>query len=151
MPALLIDGGDTDGAVAFAPFASAAPFTVMVVTLPSEVSAGAAHFERADEAQLRSFARILARTLRRLHRALDEPDYNLVLRSAPLIGRGKQAALNAPAYFRWHAIITPRLGAGAMAGFEFGSGIHSNGNWPEDDAALLRAADPEPASGDEGR
>ena len=37
--------------------------------------------------------------------------------------------------------ITPRLGAGAMAGFEMGSGIFSNGNFPEDDAKALREVD----------
>ena len=62
-----------------------------------------------------------------------------VLHSAPLHGRFRQQAFDANIFFRWHVVVTPRLGAGAMAGFELGSGIFSNGNMPEDDAALLRA------------
>ena len=64
---------------------------------------------------------------------------NMVLRSAPLPGRFREQAYNSSAFFRWHIIITPRLGAGAMAGFELGSGMFSNGNFPEEDAAQLRA------------
>jgi len=45
--------------------------------------------------------------------------------------------------------IYPRLGAGAMAGFEFGSGIFNNGKEPSADSphafnALLLAMLPEP-------
>lgn len=47
-------------------------------------------------------------------------------------------AYNLNSTYRWHITIFPRLGAGAMAGFEFGSGIFSNANLPEEDAALLR-------------
>ena len=79
--------------------------------------------------------------MKRLHVVLDEPDFNLVLRTAPLPRVHQQRAYNASAFFRWHAIITPRLGAGAMAGFEFGSGIMSNGNLPEEDAGILRAVE----------
>jgi hypothetical protein len=62
----------------------------------------------------------------------------MVLRSAPLRGRHKQQAFDADKFFRWHIVMTPRLSAGAMAGFELGSGMFSNGNKPEDDAAILR-------------
>ena len=41
--------------------------------------------------------------------------------------------------FHWHVEVIPRLGAGAMAGFEFGSGMFSNSQLPEDNAATLRA------------
>jgi hypothetical protein len=49
--------------------------------------------------------------------------------------------IHSSAFFSWHCCIFPRLGAGAMAGFEFGSGIFSNGNMPEDDASNLIASD----------
>ena len=50
-------------------------------------------------------------------------------------------AFASTAFYRWHITVVPRLGAGAMAGFEFASGMHSNGNFPEDDAAFLRDVD----------
>lgn len=74
----------------------------------------------------------------RLCGALDEPDYNFVIRSAPLPGRGRLRALQPDAFYRWHAEITPRLGAGSMAGFEIGSGLFSNSHKPEADARQLR-------------
>ncbi len=97
------------------------------------------HLMTADEEQ--SFSEILHQSLRRLHVALDEPNYNLIVRSAPVPDRPRSAAYNNNAFFSWHCRIFPRLGAGAMAGFEFGSGIFSNSNAPEADAQHLRAVD----------
>jgi galactose-1-phosphate uridylyltransferase len=78
------------------------------------------------------------RSLRRLHVHLDEPDFNLVVKQAPVAGRGWQKAYDPTAFFRWHLVIIPRLGSGAMAGFELGSGIFSNSHIPEHDARQLR-------------
>jgi len=127
--------------IAFIPFAAISPFNLWIVPLFPE-----AHFILTPPERLKSFADILSRCLRRLHDTLDEPDYNMVLRSAPLPGRGAQLAYNHAAFFRWHLILTPRLGAGAMAGFELGSGMFSNCNFPEDDAARLRTWTPDPDS-----
>jgi hypothetical protein len=55
--------------------------------------------------------------------------------------RGAEAAYNHDSFYRWHASILPKLGAGSIAGFEYGSGIYSNGNLPERDAAKLRGVD----------
>jgi UDPglucose--hexose-1-phosphate uridylyltransferase len=66
---------------------------------------------------------------------LEEPDFNLVVQTAPVPQQGVQAAAQASAFFRWHIRITPRLGAGVMAGFELGNGFFSNSHMPEDDAA----------------
>lgn len=136
---------------------------------------------------------------------LDEPDFNLLVKQAPVPGRGFQRAYDANAFFRytktshiidiyvmclflsaylymavtwalayliycstsqhmcmyictyahliymyiytyspvyrWHTVIVPRLGSGAMAGFELGSGIFSNSHIPEKDAEQLRNVD----------
>lgn len=40
--------------------------------------------------------------------------------------------------------VFPRLGPGGLAGFEFGSGMHSNSSMPEHDAAVLRDIVPKP-------
>ena len=51
-----------------------------------------AHFETTPDAQLRSFAEVLHRCLRRLHVVCAEPDFNLIIRSAPVAERGRQRA-----------------------------------------------------------
>lgn len=122
-----------DHFISFVPFAAISPFHLYIVPLENT-----AHFEEASDEIIESCGQILSRSLRRHHYALDEPDWNMVLRSAPLRGRHNQRALDADHFFRWHLVITPRLSAGAMAGFELGSGMFSNGNAPEEDAAILR-------------
>jgi len=99
-----------------------------------------AHFCEISDEELREFTGILHSSLRRLHTTLGEPDYNLVLATAPQKTWRPMVAYNVDKFYSWHAILIPRLGLGAMAGFEFGSGIFSNANLPEDDAQTLRDA-----------
>ncbi|KAL1526674.1 hypothetical protein AB1Y20_015377 [Prymnesium parvum] len=122
-----------DEFVALVPFAALSPYSMWIV--PRRDSA---HFDETSDASLAAFAELLHRCLRRLHVCLKEPDFNLLIRSAPVANRSRQRAFNASTYYRWHATLFPRMGAGAMAGFEFASGIFSNSNWPEDDAEKLR-------------
>ena len=124
---------ENESFVALVPFAALSPYSMWI--LPKE---DAAHFEQIDEAGLVQFASLLHRCLRRMHIVLDEPDFNLIVRSAPVADRGRQRAFNAGSYYRWHATLFPRMGAGAMGGFEFASGIFSNSHIPEDDARELR-------------
>jgi len=84
---------------------------------------------------------ILKESITRIQILLDEPCFNLVIQSAPVKKRGRQAAFNSSAFFRWHIRITPRLGEGAMGGFELGSGFFNNSHMPEDDAEELRNVD----------
>ena len=109
--------------ISFVPFAATSPFNVWIMPLKSR-----ANFLAAGTRELDLYAEILSSSLNKLDRVLSEPDMNILLKSAPLHGRHNQAAFNADCYFRWYTTITPRLGAGAMAGFELGSGIFSNGN-----------------------
>eukprot|EP00505_MAST-04D_sp_SCG-Rhode-Island_P005541 Stramenopile-MAST_4_protein_5541 len=107
--------------ISFVPFAATSPFNVWIMPLKSR-----ANFLAAGTRELDLYAEILSSSLNKLDRVLSEPDMNILLKSAPLHGRHNQAAFNADCYFRWYTTITPRLGAGAMAGFELGSGIFSN-------------------------
>ena len=125
-----------DHFISFVPFAAISPFHLYIMPL-----ANVAHFEEASDQMIEACGQILSRSLRRHHYTLDEPDWNMVLRSAPLRGRHNQKALDADHFYRWHIVVTPRLSAGAMAGFELGSGMFSNGNAPEEDAAMLRGVD----------
>ena len=119
--------------VCFIPFAALSPYTLWIVPKGS-----GAHFHEAPEVEMRSFARTLHQALRCLHFGLDQPDFNLVIRSAAL-EVGAMSVFRPEVYFRWYCTIIPRLGVGGMGGFEFSTGIQSNSSFPEDDAAFLRS------------
>ena len=102
--------------------------------------ASQAHFHEASDEVVGAFGRVLRLALRKLHFGLGEPDFNLVIRSAALERQG-HAVYRSELYFRWYCLIMPRLGAGAVGGFEFSTGIASHSSLPEDDAAFLRAVD----------
>ena len=125
--------------VCFVPYAALSPFSLWIV--PKR--AGEAHFHEASDETLDAFAQCLHAALRKLHFGLDEPDFNLVIRSAAL-ETGAMSIYRSELFFRWYCLIVPRLGVGAMGGFEFSTGIQSNSSMPEDDAAFLRSVDVEP-------
>jgi galactose-1-phosphate uridylyltransferase len=81
-----------------------------------------------SEQEVTSHIRI-HRSLLRLHRALDDPHFNLVIHTAPVEDELQ-------AYFLWHVEITPRITT--PAGFELGSGILVNPCVPEEAAEFLR-------------
>mgnify|MGYP006133141167 CR=1 FL=1 len=126
-----------DDFVCFVPFAALSPCTLWIV--PKRPTA---HFHLTSDAESDAFARALHQALRCLHFGLDEPDFNLVIRSAALEA-GAFSVFRPEVFFRWYCVIIPRLGAGSMGGFEFSTGIHSNSSFPEDDAAFLRSVDPD--------
>ena len=145
--------------IAFLPFASPGPFVILVLPRfhatgrqqqqqdggqlsSSLLSLDSSDFTTLTDDLVDECATVLYSCLRRLHVLLDEPDFNLVVQTAPVPQRGVQAAFCSSTFFRWHIRITPRLGAGAMAGFELGSGLFSNSHMPEEDAAELRALGP---------
>ncbi|HET9955768.1 MAG TPA: galactose-1-phosphate uridylyltransferase [Polyangiaceae bacterium] len=114
--------------VAFAPYASRAPFEMWVVPLRL-----APTFESADPSTLPALAELLVDVLGRLSRALDNPPFNLLLNSAP------RRHADEPD-FVWHIEIVPRLAT--AAGLELSTGMAINGVFPESAAELLRAAAP---------
>ena len=120
--------------VCFVPYAALSPYQLWIV--PRDKMA--AHFHESSDALLTAFAKTLRQALRCLHHGLDEPDYNFVIRSAALES-GRGVLYRSEYFFRWYCIVVPRLGVGAMGGFEFSTGIQSNSSFPEDDAAFLRA------------
>lgn len=121
---------ENEAFLAIVPYAALCPFEIMI--LPKN---GAAYFEECGIEELTSFSNILHRCLRRMHTALDEPSFNMILRTAPLKSR---QAFNYNLFYSWHLSIYPRLGAGAMGGFEIASSIFSNSTSPESNAQALR-------------
>jgi UDPglucose--hexose-1-phosphate uridylyltransferase len=112
--------------VAFEPFASNSPFETWIAPEFHQASFG----DVADE-DVEDVGCIVRDVLRAIRVACDDPDYNLVVFSAPSNGRSDRV-------FHWHVKVLPKLAT--PAGFEIGSGMSINTVAPEDAAAALRSA-----------
>lgn len=111
--------------VAFVPFAAYSPFSIWVFPLRHNHC-----FGLITDEEIASLGVLLQGVLGRLYNSLGDPDYNLVLRSAPPPGPGSS-------FLHWYIAVVPRLAK--MAGFEMGTGMFINGSSPEADAASLRS------------
>ena len=117
---------DEDRFIVIEPFASRVPFETWI--LPKEHRAT---FGEVINSELKDFARVLNRITEKLYRGLDNPAYNLVIRTAPSGEEGEE-------YYHWHVQVIPRLTT--PAGFELGTGVYINTTLPETTAAFLRKA-----------
>jgi UDPglucose--hexose-1-phosphate uridylyltransferase len=113
---------------ALTPYASRVPFETWVLPKVHRSS-----FGRMEPARLRPLAELLKTVLGKLYQALDNPDYNLTINTAPRGDEDKR-------YFLWHMEILPRLTR--PAGFELGSGMAINTVLPEQAAQFLRETEP---------
>ena len=111
--------------VAFEPFAANSPFETWIAPTMHQ---GSFH-DMADE-EVDDLARILRRTLDAIRTTCADPDFNLVVYSAPIDGY--------EVVFHWHLKILPKLST--PAGFEMGSAMSINTVPPEDAALALRGA-----------
>lgn len=110
--------------VAFVLYAAASPFHLWVVPRRKRSS-----FVEASSDELADLADVLRDVLQRMYIGLRDPDYNLIIRSAPVKEQ------NVP-YMHWYVSVVLRLSR--RAGFELGSGIYINPSLPEECAAFLR-------------
>ncbi len=115
---------DTDKFVVFHPFASHSPFETWI--MPKSYRAS---FCNVSSDNIKSLAGVLHATLVKLHRGLNNPDYNFVIDTTPIGDENKD-------YYLWHMRIIPRLTE--VAGFEIGSGIYINTALPEETAQFMR-------------
>ncbi len=115
---------ETGGFLVFHPFASRWPFETWI--LPKEHCSS---FSDASTEQLADLAPVLRSVLETLRAKLGDPDYNLVVHSAPTRDSVKP-------FYQWHLQIVPRLTT--AAGFEIGSGMYINTALPEETAAFMR-------------
>lgn len=118
---LLIEGHHFS---AFLLYAALSPFHMWVV--PHRHSA--CFLEMTHEEAL-DLGRVLRSLLYRIYSGLSDPDYNMIIRTAPVKER------EGP-YFHWYISIVLRLSR--TAGFELGSGMYINSCPPEECAAFLR-------------
>ncbi len=112
--------------VVLAPFASRVSFELRIYP-----KWHASHFEELDEHKRIWLAEALVEALRRLDKALDGPDYNFFIHTAP-------AKVKYMEHYHWHFEILPKTGV--WAGLEFGTGVEVVSVPPEEAAKMLRAA-----------
>ncbi|HZD17306.1 MAG TPA: galactose-1-phosphate uridylyltransferase [Actinomycetota bacterium] len=113
--------------VAFEPWAANSPFETWIAPTFHQGSFG----DLADE-EIDDLAAVLVRTLSAVRRACGDPDFNLVMYSAPTNGG------HAEEVFHWHLKLIPKLST--PAGFEIGSAMSINIVEPEAAALALRGA-----------
>ena len=114
------------GLVAVAPFASRVPYETWITPRTPRPS-----FASLRDGEVREVAELLRDVVTALRHAADDPDFNLVIHSAP-------AGEESKPFFLWHLRVLPRIVT--AAGFELGSGMSINCVAPEDAARRLRRA-----------
>ena len=109
---------------AFIPYAAFSPFHLWIVPRRH-----AASFLDATPEEVRDIAGLLRDLLRRIYYALNDPDYNYVIRTAPQCEHTAR-------HLHWYIALVPRVTQ--TAGFEMGSGMFINTAMPEESARFLR-------------
>ncbi len=122
---------ENSGFIVFCPFASRFPFEITI--MPKKQSA---NYEQIDSDEILLLADALKISLLKLSRALNQPQYNFIINTAPVRypHRGYWETIDQD--FRWHIEILPRLTL--IAGFEVGTGFYINPTQPEEAAKYLR-------------
>lgn len=121
---------ENDEFVAYMPFASRFPFQVTVAA-----KTHSARFEETSDGHISELAPLLKQVLGMLFDRLDDPPYNLVIRSSP----SRRAS---DLSFHWYIdILTRELFA---ANFELVSDVWVNSVTPESATRLLLSGEPEP-------
>lgn len=115
--------------VAFVPFAAYSPFHIWI--LPRRHHS---NFLDTEPEELAALGALLRTVLRKFYVGLNDPDYNYVIRSAPIHDPGQE-------YLHWYLALVPRVSR--TAGFELGSGMFINVALPEESATFLRAINEE--------
>ncbi|MEL6821466.1 MAG: galactose-1-phosphate uridylyltransferase [Calditrichota bacterium] len=87
------------------------------------------HFETLSQTDMRLCAEAFKTALKKIDIALNKPDLNYVLHTAPVQSETLE-------HYHWHWEILPRVTG--IAGFELGSGIHINPTKPEDAAEQMK-------------
>lgn len=127
----------TDHFVVMVPYASSSQYSMVVAPIRHS-----AHFLEATQEELDDLADILALLSQAVYYGLDDPSYNIFIRTGPSVDHLKinnraisSEELNSS--FHWILEFRPRFPAD-LGGFEIASGIRVVTGLPEDHAAELR-------------
>ncbi|MDI6865405.1 galactose-1-phosphate uridylyltransferase [Thermodesulfovibrio yellowstonii] len=115
---------NTEHFVSFIPYASLSPFHIWI--FPKRHSGS---FATIKENEIWDLAFNLKSTMAKLYYGLENPDFNLVLRSGSI-------AESELEYLHWYISIVPRIVQ--ASGFELGSGMYINHLLPEVASEFLR-------------
>lgn len=115
---------DSKHFTSFIPYAAFSPFHIWI--FPKRHTS---IFSDIREEEISDLSFVLRNTLRKLYFALQDPDFNYVIRSSPI-------DMKEADYFHWYLTIVPRVSK--AAGFELGSGMFINTALPEESAKFLR-------------
>lgn len=115
---------ENESYLAFIPFAAEVPFEIWIIPKKHQAS-----FGQISDQSKSDLAPALRDILAKLHRKLNDPDYNYIINTS------SQYRANEP-QLHWYLQIRPRLTT--QAGFEIGSGISINPSLPEEDGNFLK-------------
>ena len=118
----IVEGNDRF--VAFIPYAALSPFHLWIFPRNHSVC-----FGNLSDRDLKSLSGIFHRVLKRFHFALNNPAFNMVIRSLGPRDEGLP-------FFHWYISFIPRVNK--AAGFELGTGMYVNSASPEKNAEFLR-------------
>jgi UDPglucose--hexose-1-phosphate uridylyltransferase len=119
------------GFLAFCPFASRHPFEVWILPRLHRHDFGA-----ATEEQLDDLAEIFKETAAALAISLQEPDMNVILKTAPYPVRRRDKWTTLEEDYHWRLEMIPRICR--ASGYEWATGMFVNPTPPEEAAAYLR-------------
>jgi len=115
---------ETENFVAFIPYAALSPFHTWV--MPKRHSGC---FGETSGPEVLELAALMRTVLGKIHKGLDNPDFNYVIRSGSPSESGSS-------HLHWYMAIVPRVTK--AAGFELGTGMYINPSIPERSAEFLR-------------
>lgn len=115
----------TKRAIAIAPFVSRNQFEVRIFPLKH-----LPYFENSFDEDLHGVVDVLQKVLRKMHKNLNDPDFNFFIHTAPVENKKKHT------HYHWHIEIYPKMNV--RAGFEYGTGIEINSVDPDLAAKILR-------------
>jgi UDPglucose--hexose-1-phosphate uridylyltransferase len=118
--------GLSPGFIAIAPFAARLPYETWIVPFEQQAS-----FTTLRDDQTTHLATLLRDVVGALRHSAGDPDYNLIVHTAPVGQEGVP-------FLQWYIRILPRVNT--AAGFELGSGMWINCVAPERAAATLRGS-----------
>ena len=117
--------------LAFCPFASKFPFETWILPKYHDHD-----FKGTPDSEFAPLAEVMRRTLFAIQRALENPPYNFIVHSAPILGESHRETRVHKDY-HWHIEIIPRISR--IAGFEWGTGFYVNPTQPEAAAEYMRS------------
>lgn len=110
--------------LAIEPFAARFPFETWLMPINHHF-----RYEEISYDDTLELAKSMKEVLQRLNKTLENPPYNFIIHTSPLLDNEYQE-------YHWHIEIIPKLTK--VAGFEWGSGFYINHTPPEDATKALR-------------